>query len=401
MFIYKNSVALFNENCLHVCQRMDANTLTAIITDPPYGLSFMGKNWDKAIPGKEFWCEFLRVSKPGAILLAFGGTKTFHRLMCAIEDGGWELRDTIMWVYGTGFPKSMDVAKSIDNSLGVEREVVGQYDNTYGINKSRIEQGYRENTVTPGDRTMPTSEEAKKWFGYGTALKPAWEPIIVAMKQPDKTFANNAIVHGVGGFNIDRCRIKTDDRVVVPQPMGGSGEIYGFKNGKGRNGGFYAMPKDGRFPSNLIHDGSEEVVNLFPFSSSGAMNKQYTYTNTGYSMGKPSGKTKSLHSTSSGSAARFFYCAKASKAEKTNNGTIVNNHPTVKPLGLMEYLCRLVKQPGENIILDPFMGSGTTIMAGYKDGITCIGCENDVDSFRIGEERIRRYIAENSQTSLL
>jgi site-specific DNA-methyltransferase (adenine-specific) len=185
-FYQGNGITLYCGDCLDVMPQLDEQFDT-IITDPPYGLEFMGKDWDRGVPGVRFWQAALQVAKPGAMLLAFGGTRTHHRLMCAIEDAGWEIRDVIMWVYGSGFPKSHDISKAIDKAAGAEREVIRECDSTYGMNKTRVEQGYRPNEVKPGAITAPATEAAALWDGWGTALKPAWEPIIVAMKPRDTT----------------------------------------------------------------------------------------------------------------------------------------------------------------------------------------------------------------------
>jgi len=334
---------IINDDCLHAMQGLEDNSIDSIVTDPPYGLSFMGKDWDHGIPGVVFWQEALRIAKPGCHLLAFGGTRTFHRLAVAIEDAGWEIRDTVMWVYGSGFPKS-------HNLKG-------------------------------------------EWQGYGTALKPAWEPVIVARKPIDGTVANNVLKWGTGGINIDACRV----------PLNGD-KPYSYPNGSGGSHGpvpirihydnpVYGNPQ-GRFPANLIHDGSDEVVSGFPNDTS-----------------------------------RFFYCAKASKSERnmgceglplpddnlqgldTRGRTLVredgsktlverwkgtprqNNHPTVKPLALMRYLCRLVTPP-DGVVLDPFCGSGSTLVGALQEGFRYIGIEKDPDYVNIAYARTKHALKE-------
>ena len=202
-------------DCLEVMPTLKAESIDSIVTDPPYGLSFMGKDWDHGIPGVPFWEAALKVAKPGAFLLAFGGTRTFHRLTCAIEDAGWEIRDVIMWVYGSGFPKSHDVSKAIDKAVGAEREIVGvrelwgnnakggrcgQYANNYA--------GAADGSKKPLNVTTPATESACQWEGWGTALKPAWEPIIVARKPVNCTVAENVLKWGTGAMNIDGCRVE-------------------------------------------------------------------------------------------------------------------------------------------------------------------------------------------------
>jgi site-specific DNA-methyltransferase (adenine-specific) len=376
--------------------------VTAVVTDPPYGLGFMGKDWDHGIPGKHFWELFQSVCLPGAPLLSFGGTRTFHRLACAIEDAGWEIRDTIMWVYGSGFPKSHDISKAIDKSEGAEREVVGvgQYNNR---RPSPV-----ANTNIPGAEygfgsghniTAPATPAAKQWDGYGTALKPAWEPIIVAMKPVDGIFANNAIIYGVAGLNIDGCRVASGgEHKRPPQPTNNERGVYGAQ------AAFVPTNAEGRWPANIIHDGSEEVLDLFPESKSGAMKKHYKYTNNGYSLGKPTGETKQIHGSNQGSAARFFYCAKASKSER-NAGLagmpVKNNHPTVKPLKLMQYLLKLVTMPENNLILDPFAGSGTTGLAAKKLGLKCILIDKEKEHCEIAARRCESIKRQPEQLKLI
>ena len=200
-------ITLHHGDCRDIMATMDASSVDAIVTDPPYGLAFMGKDWDHGVPGVEFWREALRVAKPGAHLLAFGGTRTFHRLACAIEDAGWEIRDTIMWVYGSGFPKSHDVSKAIDKAAGAVREKVPA---TGGLHKNRNlnDDGWSKiGEVEPTmDSAFPATDAARQWSGWGTALKPAWEPIIVARKPLCGTVAETVLRHGTGALNIDGCR---------------------------------------------------------------------------------------------------------------------------------------------------------------------------------------------------
>lgn len=352
--------------CEELMPRLPDACVHGIVTDPPYGLKFMGKEWDRGIPGVPFWLEALRVAMPGAYLLAFGGTRTFHRLMCAIEDAGWEIRDTIMWVYGSGFPKSHDVSKAIDRAAGVERKAVGDRPN-YRPNAPQ-NQPNADPTAwqdrSDGKITLPATEAAKHWRGWGTALKPAWEPIIVARKPLEGTVAENVLKYGTGAMNIDRCRVETEKR----DP--------GFRHG--RPGSMFQGGNDGecdskgRWPANLIHDGSEEVVRGFPVSSitgkRTATSKAATVRGTTWG----TDNHESTEYTDSGSAARFFYCAKASRAERGKD----NKHPTVKPLKLMKYLVTLVSRE-DQIILDMFAGSGSTLVACKKLGRRFIGFEKD------------------------
>jgi DNA modification methylase len=333
----------------------DANTFESVVCDPPYGLSFMGKGWDRGVPGVEFWQEALRVAKPGAHLLAFGGTRTFHRLACAIEDAGWELRDCIMWVYGSGFPKSHDVGKAIDREAGAERQkvlvptrssnkVYTEGSSTYSHSKHA---GFR-------DVSAPVTDAARQWDGWGTALKPAWEPIIVARKPLAGTVAQNVLEHGTGAMNIDGCRVGFSDGEESPTSLrraaghNPANNPSGWKEtnrGARFNESSAAM---GRWSANLIHDGSDEVLALFPES-----------------------------------AARFFYCSKTNRKDRGAD----NNHPTVKPTALMRYLVKLVTPPG-GTVLDPFMGSGSTGKAAALEGFGFVGVDLNPEYVEIAKARI-------------
>ena len=493
---------IIHGNCLDVMKDMPDNCIDTVITDPPYGLKFMGKDWDHGIPGIYFWSEMLRVAKPGAICLAFGGTRTYHRLVCAIEDAGWEIRDCIMWVYGTGFPKSLDISKAIDKAAGAKRETIQskwaeRYPHGPGGNQFSVGNNPDGTRVGLPTDTAPSTDAAKLWDGWGTALKPAYEPICVAMKPLDGTFAQNALKHGVAGLNVDGGRIKTNNakgnresweeqrnrefiRVAIVvlseaqeelercqsfavegaelttnakdeiKPVDINKMDIGCSDGMRMDatsislstGEFGKMPTAqsqqdiasiiatatgatidwttwnscqsqnispitkeniivalkslqhvqgrhrttvpaGRWPSNVIHDSSEEVVGLFP-------------------------------ATKDGSAARFFYCAKASKKERNEgceklplskspgvlkmrqDGSLdgkptlprQNNHPTVKPLALMEYLCHLTATPTGGIVLDPFLGSGTTAIAARRSGRDFIGIDIDQGYCQIAEQRL-------------
>lgn len=386
---------------LRIMPTLDADSVDAIVTDPPYGLTFMGKEWDRGVPGVEFWREAYRVAKPGAHLLAFGGTRTYHRQTCAIEDAGWEIRDCIMWVYGSGFPKSLDVSKAIDRMdaseeqerrrlrftawvrgtgatsrqideatgtnmgghyttaasqprimtrehlekcrhlLGdvpqwveheadirsvesrnmAEREVVGQ--KTAGIanpdDRDRHTVGGSASVVV--DITAPATRAAQQWSGWGTALKPAVEPIVLARKPLQGTVAANVLRHGTGAINVDGCKV-------------------------------VRHCESDRWPANLIHDGSDEVLDGFPQDGES-------------------------------SSARFFYCAKADGEDRDHG----NTHPTVKPNDLMRYLIKLIA-PKDALILDPFMGSGSTGVAAIQMHNRFIGIELGEDHFEICKRRV-------------
>ena len=400
-----SKVGLLNSDCLDAMRKMPDNCIDAIVTDPPYGLSFMGKDWDHGVPGVEFWKEALRVAKPGAHLLSFGGTRTFHRIACAIEDAGWEVRDCMMWLYGSGFPKSMDISKAIDKKLGALRQVVGYSSNGVGSASDKMNHGRCDRTGhATGDGkhydiTEPSSSEAKKWSGWGTCLKPAYEPIIMARKPVEGTIVDNVLKYGTGGINIDECR--------VPYEAGGSAatnplvrELRGCKNNHGADtGSSWRITGEegkvghanmqGRFPANIIHDGSDEVVELFPNTGTSAGGGRHTKgvgeNQQGNAFGSYSGgqPQDSIGYGDSGSAARFFYCAKASKKERGEG----NVHPTVKPIALMEYLVKLVA-PENAIVLDPFMGSGTTGVAAVNLGRGFVGIEKEKEYFDIAERRI-------------
>lgn len=366
-------------DCLDVLKTFADNSVDSIVTDPPYGLSFMGKKWDYDVPSVEIWAECLRVLKPGGHLLAFAGTRTQHRMAVRIEDAGFEIRDMIAWVYGSGFPKSHDVSKAIDKAAGVEREIIGRHENPAG-NKAGGNSLNMSATGMPQDAfiTAPATEAARQWQGWGTALKPALEPITVARKPLIGTVAENVLAHGTGGLNIDGCRV--GDEIIVT--TNGKGFKGSFEGGENNNGG---ATREGRWPANLIHDGGEPAELL-------------------------------------GDAARFFYCAKASKRdrdegldgfdakpansaygdglntatkirtdEQAENGVTrdprKNHHPTVKPTDLMRYLCRLVTPPN-GIVLDPFTGSGSTGKAAVIEGFQFIGIEREAEYVEIARARI-------------
>jgi DNA modification methylase len=386
-------------DCRDVMRAMESNSIDSIVTDPPYGLAFMGKEWDHGVPGVEFWTEALRVAKPGAHLLAFGGTRMYHRLTCAIEDAGWEIRDCIMWVYGSGFPKSLDVSKAIDKAAGAEREVVRE-SNTKNQKKSVSLKASKAHPEY-GDRipiTAPATPDAAKWQGWGTALKPAWEPIIVARKPLSGTVAANVLEYGTGGINVDGCRVGRDAGDASGWSASGS------KAGENRamSGANYDRePKpdaSGRWPANVIHDGSDEVVELFPETKSGKMGPWNNRTTDGspngiyhkFDVEHPLGETYGH----SGSAARFFYCAKASKVDRGEG----NHHPTVKPTDLMRYLCRLVTPPG-GTVFDPFTGSGSTGKAAILEGFNFTGC--DLSEEYVAIARARCEHSQNTMNSKL
>jgi DNA modification methylase len=363
-----------------------SDSIDSVVTDPPYELGFMGKAWDSSgiAYQVDLWAEVLRVLKPGGHLLAFGGTRTYHRMAVAIEDAGFEIRDSIHWIYGSGFPKSLDVSKAIDKMAGAERQVVRRrnYELTDGG-------GYSGNLNTSKPRsesseiTAPATDAAKQWEGWGTALKPAHEPIVVARKPLNGTVAANVLQHGTGALNIDACRIGDPP---------------------------------GRWPANVIHDGSDEVVSMFP-KAGGGFGVRGKGGQT-YASGKGFANTLAVTGQAvgygdTGSAARFFYAAKASRAERNagldglpadkpvfgdDGGTYQglsnskrpqsNFHPTVKPIALMRYLLKLVTPPN-GTTLDPFAGSGTTLIAAIHEGFNSIGIELTPEYHPIIQARIK------------
>jgi site-specific DNA-methyltransferase (adenine-specific) len=351
---------------------MEDNSVDSIVTDPPYGLSFMGKKWDYNVPSVEMWKEAFRVLKPGGHLLSFAGSRTYHRMAVNIEDAGFRIRDQIMWVYGSGFPKSQSISKNIDKKAG--RYVEGEV-----LPSSRKVKGPLGFNMKGKTSENPQTDEAKQWQGWGSALKPAHEPIVLAQKPFTGTIIENVLEHGTGGLNIDGCRVGQE---------GGTSRINGSNAGKPRDtlhGGNFGIQDigKGRFPANFIHDGSDEVVSLFPESTGGHAPKKSKANPFG---GVNETERKEIH-YAAGSAARFFYCAKAQQSEKGEN----NNHPTVKPVALMKYLCRLITPPN-GVVLDPFMGSGTTGIAANVEGFNFIGIEREEEYIGIARHRISHWI---------
>jgi site-specific DNA-methyltransferase (adenine-specific) len=408
-------------------------SVDSIVTDPPYGLSFMGKRWDYDVPSEEIWRECLRVLRPGGHLLAFAGTRTQHRMAVRIEDAGFEIRDMIAWVYGSGFPKSLDVSKAIDKAAGAEREVVGRKTGRASTPVSDMRGGRMHAGGTqPGmfdasAITAPATEAAHQWQGWGTALKPALEPITVARKPlGEKTVAANVLAHGTGGINVDGCRVGNETRTyqgsgAQPHKLNahGAGDTgIGYMDGSGRDMEFTAT---GRWPANLIHDGSDEVVGLFPTGAKPKPERRGKKGGSGFGLFNDEKTAETLGvwpADEGGSSARFFYCAKASKndrdegcegmEEKTKKVSVIqtvgvglhgqsidgkqistakNNHPTVKPTALMRYLCRLVTPRGGKV-LDPFMGSGSTGKAAVLEGFNFIGIEREAEYVQIAKARI-------------
>lgn len=381
-------------------------------------------------------------------MLVFAGTRTMDLMTLGLRIAGFEIRDSIgwahedsygapvmSWCYGSGFPKSLDVAKAIDKHCGVDglREFSHKNpaDRPYTYLEGQTSTGW-QSPVRP-DKTKPYSEDAKQFSGFGTALKPAWEPIIIARKPLDGTVAANVLKYGTGGINVDGCRVEWDkkglegdtNRRKSPRTDITGASFHASTGGEnaGKYIGEIASPS-GRFPANVITDGSDAVVGEFPDQKSGAMTKSYEYKNNGNSMGKPSGETRQIHEANSGSAARFFYAAKASPSERNagcegldkkkrddsrkegnpggdnqrNRGVnqVHNTHPTVKPISLIRYLTRLITPPG-GTCLDPFAGSGTTGIACEQEGFNAILIEREQEYIPIINARVSHAQANNVQ----
>ena len=412
-----------------VLKNLADNSIDSVVTDPPYELGFMGKSWDATgvAYSVELWQEVMRVLKPGGHLLAFSGSRTYHRMAVAIEDAGFEIRDQIMWIYGSGFPKSHDVSKGIDKQAGAERErMVPQSRKQSSVAIAAT--GFGADGWSPQVKEGTTAE-AKQWQGWGTALKPAHEPIVVARKPLIGTVAANVLTYGTGGLNIDKSRVGNEEIVTT----NGKGFAGSFEGGVNDNGG---STHQGRWPANVIHDGSDEVVELFPNSKGGAYPAIRGKSDIGAFAQGGNHKDKPNQARvmgDDGSAARFFYCAKASKRDRNEgldgfeakelgakgnglgrscttcgasvlggckcpnrtfvNPTRQNHHPTVKPTELMRYLCRLVTPPG-GIVLDPFMGSGSTGKAAMYEGFEFVGIELTDEYLPIAKARIEFAIEE-------
>lgn len=375
-------------DCREVLKTLPANSIDAVVTDPPYGLSFMGKGWDHGVPGVDFWTEVYRVMKPGAHLIAYGGTRTIHRLTVGIEDAGFEIRDSIYWLYGSGFPKSHNVSKAIDAHLGAEREVIGTA-TSWNRPDSTDGDTVRMN-ASPGTYavTAPATPEAAQWDGWGTALKPAVEPAVLARKPLAGTVAQNVLQYGTGGINIDGCRIETDDKWDVRPHRSDENLCYG----KGLGVGLPQNP-GGRWPANILLDevSAEMMDEQSGESNSGIRRSDDSHSVSGSTFHiQRDGITPRGH-LDSGGASRFFYIAKASSTEREiglqGGDSRANHHPTVKPLQLMQYMIRLITPPG-GAVLDPFMGSGSTGAACMLEGVQFVGIDITPEYIDIAEKRI-------------
>ena len=405
---------ILHGDCVEEMRQLPEASVHAVVTDPPYGINFMGKAWDApggmlgqmatgdeqrgayaygGSPSRGYadndnaafgaWCETwltecLRVLKPGGHLLAFGGTRTWHRLAVAVEDAGFEIRDSMAWLYGSGFPKSLDVSKAIDRAAGALAHE----------SKRFIVAGQTGKLINPPTKgyvpPAPATDAAKQWQGWGTALKPAFEPIVVARKPLTGTVAANVLEHGTGALNVDGCRIGSDED-TRRNARGGDNGLGGTGTFQIRERRAEDMPEtSGRWPANVILDEHTAAIvdEQSGVSTSGAAGlKGSSGFADGYSgeYSVPYGDT--------GGASRFFYAAKAPSEERpTGNGTA---HPTVKPLDLMRWLVRLVTPPG-GIVLEPFAGSGTTVEACIKEDVRCVAIEREADYLPLIDERINR-----------
>lgn len=401
-------------------RELPSASVDAVVTDPPYHLTsivkrfgqpgaaparagktgayaraskgFMGQTWDGGDVAfrAATWREVLRVMKPGAHLVAFSGTRTYHRMVCAIEDAGFEIRDQIAWLYGSGFPKSHDVSKGIDRHNGDARPVVGSEHIANDIRGGAL-LDVAHGTIRPGFERDVTAAASAAWEGWGTALKPAIEPIVLARKPLEGTVAANVLAHGTGALNIDACRIdseKVTGWAGAGAGAGAGGQTWNEGNmGLGKDGD--PRPVNGRWPANVIHDGGADVLAAFPGND--APSKARSGKRSGV-LGEFVGQAEVLmgHDDEGGSAARFFYSAKADQAERhagCHDLDKGNKHPTVKPVDLMRWLVRLITPPG-GVVLDPFMGSGSTLIAADAEQFDAIGCELSPDYVEIARRRL-------------
>lgn len=429
-------------DCLDTLRSMPDASIDAVVTDPPYGLGrepdsrevlrawldgdefkpggrgFMGKAWDAFVPSPLVWAECWRVLKPGGHLLAFAGSRTYDWIVMGVRLAGFEVRDQLMWLYGSGFPKSLNVSKAIDRAAGAERRVIGSRMTgaispngkgehnavpTYGSGHARI------------DITAPATQAARQWDGWGTALKPAHEPIVMARKPLIGTVAHNVTTHGTGAINVDGCRVGTKDRYSYPN--GAKGACFSVGVGAdGSRDDTPTMHPAGRWPANIMHDGSPEVLAGFPVTTSGSTDPVRRSSVGGSGAVDYGDRTAGKCGTQygdTGTAARFFYCGKASRAERERGlthrepETVTdgrktdhdypshrgitkrrNIHPTVKPVSVMRWLVRLVTPPG-GTVLDPYTGSGTTGIACALEGFGFVGCELSAEYAKIARARIQ------------
>ena len=378
-----NTNVIHTGDCFEVLTTLPENSIHAVVSDPPYGLAFMGRDWDDFEP-KEYqeWCErwareVRRVLKPGGHLLAFSGNRTHHRLFTGVEDAGFEIRDTLTWHYGSGFPKASDISKTIDKRADAEREVVGtkEYAGGHTQNSNELDRPIGTFEMTAGDEreeTKPATDAAKKWDGWKTGLKPATEFVVMARKPYDGATVDCVLEHGTGALNIDGARIESDGSHKRPyQPTNNDRNVYGEQEG------FRPTNAEGRYPANVVFDETaadaldREVGEL----AAGARPKGDHAAAEDSVYGEFSEQSNADRiETDSGGPSRYFYTSKASRSERTEGGSIENDHPTVKPIDLMEWLIKLVTREGQTV-LDPFCGSGTTCKAAKGLNRQFIGIE--------------------------
>ena len=420
---------LYHGDCLEVMRQIPESSIDGILTDPPYGLSFMGKKWDYDVPSVEIWRECLRVLKPGAHALIFAGSRTQHRMAVNVEDAGFILKDCLMYLYGSGFPKSTNISKQIDKKKQI---IVGFSEADRDIFFRNDLGGRRrfdlKNWTWP--LVMPSTPQAELWNGMGTHLKPSYETVLLVMKPNDGTYANNALKHGVAGIHIDGCRIEVDPNDINRRPKGSvsfkesSNGMFGAGDRNPAIGGDTLDVAKGRFPANVILD--EEAARLLDEQSGFSVSKNsirhHSESDNNCMSGKNYKRTSGGHQDQGG-ASRFFFCAKASAAERNagceglqsrpggsnakgytldvangidRNRPTKNTHPTVKPLKLIEYLLNLLNYPGDPVILDPFGGSGTFGVASEGLKRRWIMCEKEEKYCEIAAKRIESAASQTS-----
>jgi site-specific DNA-methyltransferase (adenine-specific) len=439
-------------DCLQWLRSLPSNSVDSIVTDPPYGLGkepdprvvlsawlngeeykpggsgFMGRSWDAFVPSPVVWMECHRVLKPGGYLLSFAGTRTYDWIVMGVRLAGLEIRDMVGWIYGSGFPKSLDVSKAIDAMMGAEMEVVGLNPNSRPnmVGKDAAVLSPRIDAPI----TAPATEAARQWSGFGTALKPSIEPVVMARKPLDGTVAENVMKWGTGAINVDGCRVGTDENLNGGAYSGGTPKSMFSRLGRLQSSDL--VQPAGRWPANIIHDGSEEVLAVFPETGPASAHARNPNSIMGYDggwAGLPG--VVSGHSDAGGSAARLFYQAKASRAEREHGlsdlprGIVdpsreldsagrdnprtgagrsgegrANIHPTVKPVDLMRYLTRLVTPPG-GLVVDPYAGSGTTGVAAIHEGFRFMGAEQDTAHALIAVTRIEQAVADEQEARTL
>ncbi len=445
MFYDTESIKLYNENCLSTMEGMQENSIDSIITDPPYGLGkepdalemlkawvdgetktvngsgFMGKKWDAFVPQPEIWKAAYRVLKPGGYLLSFFGTRTFDWGVMSIRLGGFEIRESIAWLHSQGFPKNQNISKKMDAMAGADREIIGYKKLNENDKKAYTPKADSVfSKAKARDITAPATKQAKQWHGWGTALKPAMELIVVARKPlSEKTVAKNVLKWGTGGINIEECRVeieKTDKNLRLNAPnhnFNYDNSMFQLSRNQSKRAfqdmGFHSS--QGRWPANVIHDGSDEVRRGFP-ERNGELHNKLTMGNSHFVPGLEKSK-RGYSFKDTGSASRFYYQAKCSKQDRDEGLTGFplgespasarskpaegrknalgeprqNSHPTVKPTKLMQYLCKLVTQTG-GTIYDPFMGSGSTGKAALLERFKFIGSEINQEYCEIAKARI-------------